>query len=104
MGKENKNDECCIRYKETPRSAELQEDITKRINRITGQLGGIKNMVSENRYCGDILIQIAAVESALQNVGYLILQEHMNTCVAEKIKNGDEGIIEETMDLMKKLK
>lgn len=69
-----------------------------------GQLGGIKKMVDDNRYCGDILIQIAAVESALQNLGYIILQNHMETCVKDEIINGNENIIDETFELIKKLK
>ena len=69
-----------------------------------GQIDGILKMVEENRYCGDILNQVAAVESALQNFGYVVLQNHMETCVTEKIRRGEEGIIEETVELIRKLK
>ena len=69
-----------------------------------GQLNGIKNMVDENRYCGDILIQVAAVQSALQSVGYMILQNHMETCVVEEIQQGNLQIVDEAVDLIKKLK
>ena len=68
------------------------------------QLGGIKNMLDDNRYCGDILIQLAAAQNALRNVGYIILEEHMETCVAEGIKNGDDEVIAEAVELIKKLK
>ena len=61
-------------------------------------------MVEDNRYCGDILTQIAAVESALQSLGYIILKDHMETCVAEEIKNGNMQIIDEAVELVKKLK
>lgn len=61
-------------------------------------------MLDENRYCGDILTQIAAAESALQGVGYILLKEHMQTCVAEQIKEGNTEIIDEAVELMKKLK
>ena len=71
---------------------------------MAGQLNGIKKMLDDNRYCGDILTQIAAVESALQSFGYLILQEHMETCVVEEIKSGNLQIVEEAVDLIKKLK
>lgn len=57
----------CRRYKDTPRSEAEQRQLQNRLNRMIGQLGGIKKMVEENRYCGDILNQVAAVESALQN-------------------------------------
>ena len=61
-------------------------------------------MLEENRYCGDILTQIAAVESALQSFGYIVLKEHMETCVVEEIRSGNEQILEEAIELVKKLK
>ena len=61
-------------------------------------------MLDENRYCKDILIQIAAIESALQALGYQVLQEHMQTCVVEEIQKGNTDIIDEAVDLIKKLK
>mgnify|MGYP005940524265 CR=1 FL=1 len=63
-----------------------------------------KKMLDDNRYCGDILTQIAAVESALQSFGYIILQDHLETCVVEEIQNGNKEILEEAIDLIKKLK
>ena len=61
-------------------------------------------MLDDNRYCGDILIQIAAAESALQNIGYIILKEHMETCVAEEIEKGNKAVIDEALELIRKLK
>lgn len=95
---------CGERTKRTPRSEEEQKLLRNRINRIMGQLSGIQRMLDENRYCGDILTQIAAVESALQSVGYIILKEHMETCVAEGVRAGDDEILGEAFELMKKLK
>lgn len=92
------------RMKNTPRSVEGKRELVNRINRITGQLAGIKNMIEGDRYCGDILIQVGAAEKALQNLGYMIFTEHMQSCVTEKIKAGEEGIIEETVSLIKQLK
>lgn len=95
---------CCGHYKNTPRDAEAQKKLQNRLNRMIGQLNGIKSMIEDNRYCGDILTQIAAVESALQNFGYIILQNHMETCVVEELNKGNMEILAEVMDLMKKLK
>lgn len=100
----NNNDDCCCRRKNTPRSEETARQLRNRISRITGQLNGIQKMLDENRYCGDILNQIAAVESALQSVGYIILEEHMQTCVIEEINKGNTDIVSEAVELMKKLK
>ncbi len=95
---------CQCRYKTTPRSSTMQKKLQIRLNRAAGQLNGISKMIEDNRYCGDILIQIAAVKKALENLGYEILQEHMNTCVVEEIKNGNTDIVNEAVALMKKLK
>ena len=94
----------CCRYKHTPRSEEAKKKLTNRLNRVIGQLGGIKRMVEEDRYCGDILMQVAAVESALQALGYVMLQDHMETCVVEEIQNGNTAIVDEAIELVKKLK
>lgn len=91
-------------YREMPREEADLKMLISRVNRVSGQVEGIKAMLEENRYCGDILIQIAAAESALRSLGYLIFEEHLGTCVSDKIKSGDEGIIKETVELIKKLK
>lgn len=91
-------------HKNTPRSESSNRQLQNRLNRMIGQLNGIKKMLDDNRYCGDILTQIAAVESALQSFGYIILQDHMETCVVEEIKNGNLQIVDEAVDLIKKLK
>lgn len=95
---------CGCREKHTPRSEEAQRALQNRLNRMIGQLNGMKKMVEENRYCGDILIQLAAVESALQGFGYIVLQDHMKTCVVEGVRNGDLAVVDEAVELMKKLK
>ncbi len=96
--------DCCARYKKTPRSEEQLKTLRSRMNRIAGQVAGIQRMLDDNRYCGDILTQIAAVESALQSVGYLVLQEHMRSCVAEGVREGRDEMLDEAVELMKKLK
>ena len=78
--------------------------LRNRINRMIGQLNGINKMLEENRYCGEVLTQIAAVESALRNVGYLVLQEHMETCVVEEIQKGNLDVVEEALELVKRLR
>ena len=97
-------EKCCPRYKNSPRDEKAVRLLQNRLNRMIGQLNGIKNLVEGNRYCGDILTQVAAVESALQSFGYLILHDHLETCVVEEIRKGNTQIVEEAVDLMKKLK
>ena len=102
---EEKGMECCkLHQKATPRSEKERKQLQNRLSRMTGQLNGNSRMLKENRYCGDILTQVAAVESALQAFGYAILKEHMETCVVEEIRKGNTAIVEEAVDLVKKLK
>lgn len=95
---------CCCHLKSTPRDEKELKQLKNRLSRIVGQLNGIGRMLDENRYCGDILTQLAAVESALQSFGYLVLQEHMETCVVEEIQKGNMAVVEEAVELVKKLK
>lgn len=99
------DDRCCgCHHKNTPRDEQLVKQLRNRINRIIGQMNGIQKMIDDNRYCGDVLTQIAAAESALQGLGYLVLQEHMETCVVEEIKKGNTAIVDEAVELVRKLK
>lgn len=93
-----------VQYKHRPRSEDEIKQLKNRIHRITGQLNGIEKMLDENRYCGDILIQIAAVERALESLGYLVLSDHLKTCVTEDVRNGKDESMDEVLDLIKKLK
>lgn len=93
---------CACHHKNTPRSQEFQADLQKRLNRAIGQLNGVKDMLDDNRYCGDVLIQLAAAESAIHNVSALLLQDHLETCVVEQVQQGNVEIIEEAMQLIKR--
>lgn len=95
--------ENCPHCKKDPRSQELIENLQKRLNRISGQINGVSKMINENRYCGDVLIQIAAIESALKEVGYIVLKDHLFTCVSSDIKNDDFSSLEEAIEIAKKL-
>lgn len=93
---------CCCHHKATPRSEELQRDLQKRLNRAIGQLNGVKAMIDDNRYCGDVLTQLAAAESAVRSISAILLQNHLETCVVEQIEAGNTTIIDEAMQLIKK--
>lgn len=93
---------CACHHKKTPRSQAFQADLQKRLNRAIGQLNGVKDMLDDNRYCGDVLIQLAAAESAIHNVSALLLQDHLETCVVEQVQQGNVEIIEEAMQLIKR--
>lgn len=94
--------DCSCRHKSTPRSMELQADMQKRLNRAIGQLNGVKAMIEDNRYCGDVLTQLAAAESAVRRVSEMVLAEHMRTCVVEEVRAGNDEVIDEVMALMRR--
>ena len=93
-----------VKHKARPRSDEELRQLQNRLSRITGQLNGIGRMLEENRYCGDVLMQVAAVEKALQALGYMILQSHMETCMVDEIEKGNMDVIDEIVGLVKNLK
>ena len=94
--------DCPCRHKSTPRSMELQADMQKRLNRAIGQLNGVKAMIEDNRYCGDVLTQLAAAESAVRRVSEMVLAEHMRTCVVEEVRAGNDEEIDEVTALMRR--
>lgn len=93
---------CACKRKRTPRSDELQSDVAKRLNRVIGQLNGVKAMIEDNRYCGDVLTQLAAAESAVHRISEMLLQEHMRTCVIEEVRAGNDEVVDEVMALMRR--
>lgn len=94
--------QCCCHHKATPRSQQMQDDLQKRLNRVIGQLNGVKAMIDDNRYCGDVLVQLSAAESAVHSISAILLQNHLETCVVEQIEQGNTQIIDEAMQLIKK--
>ncbi len=76
--------------------------IINRMSRLIGHMEAVKKMVEEGRDCTEILIQIAAVKSALNNVGKLLLIDHMNHCVFKSIENGDTSEMDSLLDAMDK--
>lgn len=93
-----------IRYREKPRDPEQLKNLKSRLHRIQGQLNGIEKMLDENRYCGDVLIQVSAVEKALESLAYQLLENHLETCVRMSVKKEDPEIMKDVMELIKKVK
>ena len=78
-----------------------KEALVKRLHRIEGQVRGIEKMVSDDRYCIDIITQIAAINTALEAVAFKILDDHVNHCVAGALASGDEDVAaEKTQELL----
>jgi DNA-binding FrmR family transcriptional regulator len=72
-------------------------ELVSRINRIEGQIRGIRGMVERHVYCDDILNQISSAQAALHGVARLLLEKHMKSCVMEQLQAGDEKVIDEVL-------
>jgi DNA-binding FrmR family transcriptional regulator len=84
-------------------SENVKVNLQTRLNRIEGQIRGVKSMIERDTYCDDVLNQIAAVQSALNSVGKLLLEAHMKSCIIERIQAGEEEVIDELLVTVKKL-
>ncbi|SDX52049.1 metal-sensitive transcriptional regulator [Paenibacillus sp. CF384] len=82
---------------------EIKNSLITRLNRIEGQIRGLKGLIEKDTYCDDVLNQIAAAQSALNGVGKLLLEHHMNSCVIERIQQGDHDVVKELLVTMNKL-
>lgn len=80
-----------------------KNNLISRLNRIEGQIRGIKGMIEKDTYCDDVLNQIASVQSALNSVGKLLLEHHMKSCVIERLQDGDTEVLTELLTTMNKL-
>lgn len=85
------------------RTIEEKASLIKRLNVIEGQVRGIKQMIEEDRYCDDVLIQISAIHSSLKSLGNVILKNHLSTCVVKEIKQDNLEVIDDIIDLFGRL-
>lgn len=98
----SKEKECCC-SKKKERSPEEYKSLIHRLNRIEGQIRGIRRMVEENAYCNDILIQSSAVSAAVNAFNKELLANHIKTCVAQDIRDGKDETIDELVATLQKL-
>ena len=92
---------CCCRTKE--RSEKEFKDLMNRLKRIEGQVKGVQRMLEDNAYCPDIMVQVSAINNALNSFNKVLLAEHLKTCVVDDIKAGREDTIEELTETLKKV-
>ena len=92
---------CCHRTKE--RTEAEYKSLVHRLNRIEGQIRGIRGMLEKSAYCPDILAQAAAANAALNAFSRELLAQHLRTCVVQDIRQGKDETIDELMDTLRKL-
>ncbi|MBR0598743.1 metal-sensitive transcriptional regulator [Sinanaerobacter chloroacetimidivorans] len=103
MQENDKNNQCqhcqldCNDMKTTHREQKLQSNLITRLNRVEGQIRGIKGMIEKDAYCNDVLNQISAVQAALDSVSKLVLENHIRGCLVKKIQAGEDEIIDELL-------
>ena len=96
-------EKCCCSHKTKERSEEEYKKLIHRLNRIEGQIRGIRGMVENSAYCTDILIQVSAVNAALNAFNKELLANHIRTCVTDDIRNGKEETLDELVYTLQKL-
>ena len=96
---------CCgdTHAKTKERTDKERRDLMNRLKRIEGQVRGIQNMLENDAYCADILVQVAAVNAALNSFNKVLLANHIKTCVTKDIKEGREETVDELVTVLQKL-
>jgi DNA-binding FrmR family transcriptional regulator len=98
---EIQEESCCCRKKQ--RSEKEVRDLINRLKRVEGQIRGIQRMVEEDCYCPDIIVQVAAANAALNSFNKVLLAEHIRTCVAEDVREGNSEKVDELVTMLQKL-
>ena len=96
------NTDCCI-HKTKERSQKEYRDLINRLSRIEGQIRGIKGMIEKEAYCTDILMQVTAVNAALNSFSRVLLSNHVKTCVKQDLIEGKEETVDELMDIIQRM-
>lgn len=95
--------ECCCSNKKKERDEKEYKDLLNRLRRIEGQVRGVEKMVENDAYCVDILTQVSAITAALNSFNKVLLANHIRTCVAEDIRDGNDDTIDELVATLQKL-
>lgn len=88
--------------RKTYRTEEEKKQLIHRLNRISGQVEGIKKMIEEDRYCDDLLTQLLAVDKAVKSLSSVILEKHMYSCIKKEVSEGNLEIVDEVMQLFRR--
>ena len=96
-------DECCGCHKTRVRSDQELKKLTNRLSRIEGQVRGLREMLERDVYCIDVLVQVSAVNAALNSFSKELLGEHLRTCVADNLRQGNDEVVDELVAALQKL-
>jgi DNA-binding FrmR family transcriptional regulator len=99
-------EECCVTpssERKSHHSEAVKKNLTTRLNRIEGQIRGIKGLIEKDTYCDDVITQIAATQSALNSAAKILLEGHLKGCVVDRLNEGDSEVIDEVLVTIQKL-
>lgn len=99
-------EDCCgteVSHRKSHHSDKVKKNLVTRLNRVEGQIRGIKGLIERDTYCDDVITQIAATQSALNSVAKILLEGHMKNCVVERIQEGDLEVLDEVLVTVQKL-
>ena len=94
---------CAVKHKHRDKDGKEYKKLISRLNRIEGQVRGIRRMVEEDRYCVDIMTQVSAIQAALGAFNKELLSEHIKSCVVHDIREGDDAVVDELVTLLAKM-
>ena len=96
---------CCstLGERKSHHSAEVKKNLANRLNRIEGQIRGIKGLIERDTYCDDVITQISAIQSALNSVGKILLEGHLKGCVVNRLQAGDTDVLDEFLITIQKI-
>ena len=95
--------ECCGCHKTRVRNEAELKKLTNRLSRIEGQVRGLREMLERDVYCIDVLVQVSAVNAALNSFSKELLGEHLRTCVADNLRQGNDEVVDELVAALQKL-
>jgi CsoR family transcriptional regulator, copper-sensing transcriptional repressor len=100
----NEEDCCSVSSdRKSHHSDKVKKNLVTRLNRIEGQIRGIKGLIERDIYCDDVITQISATQSALNSVARLLLEGHLKSCVVERIQDGDMEVLDEVLVTIQRL-
>ena len=96
-------DSCCSHGRKSHHNDKTKKNLESRLNRIEGQIRGIKGLIEKDAYCDDVITQISAAQAALNSVAKILLEAHMKECVVDRIQEGDIEVLDEVLVTIQKL-
>lgn len=99
----NHNNETATNCRKSHHPEAVKKNLTTRLNRIEGQIRGIKTMIADDVYCDDVITQLAASQAALNSVAKLLLEGHLKGCVVDRLAAGDDEVLDELVLTIHKL-